>query len=68
MSNFHRLTPLSPFELREIGEFTTRTYLQIHPDGFNDGSAGCVAIQAYNDCCKALFLIRHYYQTRFLVD
>jgi len=56
------------FELSPIGNFTTRTFLQIHPDGFCDGTAGCVGIQAYDDCCKVLYLVRHYFQTRLLVD
>ena len=56
------------FELSPIGDFTTRTYLQIHPDGFCDGTAGCVGIQAFDDCCKVLYLVRHYFQTRLLVD
>lgn len=56
------------FELSPIGNFTTRTYLQIHPDGFNEGTAGCVGIQNYDDCCKVLYLVRHYFQTRLLVD
>jgi len=56
------------FELVEIGEFTTRTFLQIHPDGYCDGTAGCLGLQTYDDCCKVLFLMRHYFQTRLLVD
>lgn len=56
------------FELVEIGEFTTRTYLQVHPDGYCDGTAGCLGLQTYDDCCKVLFLMRHYFQTRLLVD
>ncbi len=56
------------FELSPVGSFTTRTELQIHPDGFCDGTAGCVGVQSYDDCCKALFLVRHYFQTRLLVD
>jgi hypothetical protein len=56
------------FELSPIGNFTTRTSLQIHPDGFCDGTAGCVGIQAYDDCTKVLYLVRHYFQTRLLVD
>ena len=56
------------FELSPIGNFTTRTFLQIHPDGFCDGTAGCVGIQSYADCVKVLFLLRHYFETRLLVD
>jgi hypothetical protein len=56
------------FQLVEIGNFTTRSELQIHPDGFCDGTAGCVGIQTYDDCCKVLFLVRHYFQSRLLVD
>jgi hypothetical protein len=56
------------FQLVEIGNFTTRSELQIHPDGFCDGTAGCVGIQTYDDCCKILFLVRHYFQSRLLVD
>jgi hypothetical protein len=56
------------FELSPIGSFTTRDLLQIHPDGFCDGTAGCVGIQTYDDCCKVLFLVRHYFQSRLLVD
>ncbi|MES2440208.1 MAG: hypothetical protein V4584_14155 [Verrucomicrobiota bacterium] len=56
------------FELSPIGNFTTRDSLQIHPDGFRDGTAGCIGIQAYDDCCKVLFLVRHYFQSRILVD
>jgi hypothetical protein len=56
------------FELNPIGNFTSRTYLQIHPDGFCDGTLGCVGIQAYDDCTKVLYLLRHYFQTRLLVD
>jgi hypothetical protein len=56
------------FELNPIGSFTSRTYLQIHPDGFCDGTLGCVGIQAYDDCTKVLYLVRHYFQTRLLVD
>ena len=56
------------FELSPIGDFTTRTFLQIHPDGFCDGTAGCVGIQSYADCTKVLFLVRHYFQTNLLVD
>jgi hypothetical protein len=56
------------FELVEIGNFTTRDLLQIHPDGFCDGTLGCIGIQTYDDCCKVLFLVRHYFQSRLLVD
>lgn len=56
------------FQLVEIGEFTTRSELQIHPDGYCDGTAGCIGIQTYDDCCKVLFLMRHYFQSRLLVD
>ena len=56
------------FELSQMGNFTTRTSLQIHPDGFSDGTAGCVGIQAYDDCTKVLYLLRHYFQTNLLVD
>jgi hypothetical protein len=56
------------FELVEAYEFTTRTNLQIHPDGFNDGTAGCVGMQNYNDCCKIFFLLRHYYGTSLRVE
>ena len=56
------------YELTEIGEFTTRTVLQIHPDGLRDGTAGCIGLQNYQDCCRANFLLRHYFQTRILVD
>ena len=55
-------------ELSEVGEFTPRTYLQIHPDGFNDGTLGCIGIQNYDGCCKVLYLLNHYFQTRILVD
>ena len=44
-----------------------RTLLQIHPDGFNDGTAGCVGIQTYNDCCWGFFFLRHYYGTQLNV-
>ena len=56
------------FELCPIGNFTTRDLLQIHPDGFCDGTAGCIGVQTYSDCCKLLFLVNNYYQTRILVD
>jgi len=45
-----------------------RTVLQIHPDGFNDGTAGCVGLQAYSDCCRVFFLIRHYFGARLNVE
>lgn len=45
-----------------------RTFLQIHPDGFNDGTAGCVGLQAYNDCCRVFFLLRHYFGTQLNVE
>jgi hypothetical protein len=45
-----------------------RTVLQIHPDGFNDGTAGCVGIQSYTDCCHIFFLLRHYFGTKLQVE
>lgn len=45
-----------------------RTVLQIHPDGLNDGTAGCVGLQTYNDCCRIFFLLRHYFGTRLNVE
>jgi len=45
-----------------------RTFLQIHPDGFNDGTAGCVGLQTYNDCCRFFFLFRHYFGTQLHVE
>lgn len=45
-----------------------RTFLQIHPDGFNDGTSGCVGIQTYDDCCHIFFLHRHYFGTKMLVE
>ena len=45
-----------------------RDLLQIHPDGWNDGTAGCVGIQTYNDCCRVFFHLRHYYGTQIHVE
>lgn len=45
-----------------------RTVLQIHPDGWNDGTAGCVGLQSYEDCCRVFFLMRHYFGTSIRVE
>jgi hypothetical protein len=45
-----------------------RTELQVHPDGFRDGTAGCVGTQSYADCCRSFFLLRNYYGTKLLVE
>ena len=45
-----------------------RTVLQIHPDGFNDGTAGCVGTQNYNDCTRSFYLLRNYFDTRLNVE
>lgn len=45
-----------------------RDYLQVHPDGFNDGTAGCVGMQTFSDCCKMFFLMRHYYGASIRVE
>jgi hypothetical protein len=45
-----------------------RTELQIHPDGFNDGTAGCIGVQTYADCCEIMFLLRHYSGTHIRVQ
>lgn len=56
------------FQLVEAYEFTSRTELQIHPDGWSDGTAGCVGLQTYEDCCRILFLLRHYFGTMLHVE
>ncbi|HCN29397.1 MAG TPA: hypothetical protein DIT64_11725, partial [Verrucomicrobiales bacterium] len=45
-----------------------RDLLQIHPDGWNDGTLGCVGLQNYNDCCRIFFLLRHYFGTRLQIE
>jgi hypothetical protein len=57
------------FELVPLGhDAHDRTNLQIHPDGAPAGTAGCVGIQSYEHCCRALFLLRHHSNTRILVS
>jgi hypothetical protein len=56
------------FQLVEAYEFTPRSLLQIHPDGWSDGTAGCVGLQTYNDSCRIFFLLRHYSGTMLHVE
>jgi hypothetical protein len=37
-----------------------RSQIQIHPDGKQNGTAGCVGIQTYEDCLEVLHVLRRY--------
>jgi len=36
-----------------------RSALQVHPDGHNDGTLGCIGLQSYQEALRVKFLMRH---------
>lgn len=44
-----------------------RSEIQFHPDGFKDGTAGCIGIQGYDDCLEFYRYLHAYHQLKLLV-
>jgi hypothetical protein len=58
------------FDVFPIPPTTTqnRTGIQIHPDGFKDGTAGCIGIQSYDNCRQVLQVLRRYHGLKVKVE
>ena len=46
----------------------TRTDIQIHPDGKQDGTAGCIGIQKYDGCLEIRYVLRSYNNLKTKVE
>ena len=40
--------------------YLDRTRCQVHPDGKQDGSGGCISIQTWDDCRDVLYVLKNY--------
>ncbi len=56
------LLPLPPTNSQK------RKYIQIHPDGKKDGTAGCIGIQTYKGCYDISNLLRSYTNLKLKVE
>jgi len=54
-------TPIQfKFDLNKmLDSQTSRTDIQIHPDGHNDGTLGCIGLQNYQDAIRVNYLLKH---------
>ena len=52
------------FDLNQLQPSQTkRDNIQIHPDGHNDGTAGCIGLQNYQDAIRVNWLLKHFRAT-----
>jgi len=56
----HPTSIMFKFDLNKmLSSQTKRTDIQIHPDGHNDGTLGCIGLQNYQNAIRTNYLLKH---------